>query len=60
MADVHMVALKVPRATMKKLEDFRFENRFDTKTAAMLYLWEWALAHGATAPPPEERKQRSA
>ena len=52
-----LVALKVPKDILARLENFRFEHRFDTKTEAMTFLWEWALDHGATPPPREERQR---
>ena len=32
---------------IKRVDDFRFKNRFDSRAEAMRFLMEWALKHGA-------------
>jgi metal-responsive CopG/Arc/MetJ family transcriptional regulator len=40
---VHML---LDRSLLKRLDDFRFKNRFDSRTEAIRWLLEWALKQG--------------
>lgn len=47
----------VEPAFLERIEDFRFEHRFQTRTAAVLWLLEWALDQN---PKPEKQPRDSA
>lgn len=40
---------------LERIEDFRFEHRFPTRTAAILWLLEWALEQNPQPPAPKDR-----
>jgi len=35
--------LSIPGKLLKRIDDYRFEQRFDTRAHAMRYLMAWAL-----------------
>jgi metal-responsive CopG/Arc/MetJ family transcriptional regulator len=37
----------MPEELIERVDDFRFENRFDTRAETMRFLMEWALDNGA-------------
>ena len=42
-----LINLMMSEELIKRVDDFRFENRFNTRAEAMRFLMEWALDHGA-------------
>ena len=52
-----VITMVVEPKFLDRIEDFRFENRFQTRTAAVLWLLEWALEQN---PRPEKRPQDTA
>lgn len=41
---------------LERIEDFRFENRFPNRTAAIMWLLEWALDQKPEPQAPHARK----
>jgi hypothetical protein len=42
--ETQMVHLRLEQSLLKRLEDFRFRQRFPTRSAAIKWLLEWALS----------------
>ena len=42
-----MINIAIPESLLKRIEDFRFAQRFKTRAEAMRFLMEWALNNGA-------------
>lgn len=42
-----LINLMMSEELIKRVDDFRFENRFNTRAEAMRFLMEWALDNGA-------------
>ena len=43
MADKTFLNIKVPEELIKRIDDYRFENRFNSKAEAVRFLLDWAL-----------------
>ncbi len=37
---IHMV---IPKDLLERIDDYRFENRFESRSEAMRFLMDWAL-----------------
>jgi Arc/MetJ-type ribon-helix-helix transcriptional regulator len=42
-----LINVHMPEELIERVDDFRFENRFDTRAETMRFLMEWALDNGA-------------
>ncbi len=43
MTDRNILHLLVPEELSKRIDDYRFKHRFETKAEAVRFLLEWAL-----------------
>jgi hypothetical protein len=43
MKDANFINMRFSDVTLQAIEDFRFANRFPSRTAAIRFLVEWAL-----------------
>ncbi len=41
--DTIIFNLSIPEKLLKRIDDYKFEQRFDTRAHAMRYLMAWAL-----------------
>ena len=49
------VSPKLDPAFLKRIDSFRFEHWFPTRTAAIMWLLEWALEQNPQPPAPKDR-----
>lgn len=49
---VHML---FDNALIKRIDDFRFAHRFQSRTATVRWLIQWALSKNPTPPPEDDR-----
>jgi hypothetical protein len=48
-----MVHMRLEEALLKRLDDFRFKQRFESRTEAARWLLDWALNQKPTVPKAE-------
>ena len=45
-----LLTLVINKKLLKEIDEFRFDNRFQSRAEAIRWLLEWALNQGATPP----------
>lgn len=45
--ETQMIHMIIPKDLLKRIDDYRFENRYESRAEAMRFLMEWALNNEA-------------